>query len=179
MINLLSPQYKTDANREYYMRLGIVSLCFVVACVLIAIVFLIPTYLSVSVDEKIKKEELFHFTQSRDPELDKISTSIQSINKNLAVFPETFSEVSFPKQVLEPILNTKTSGVTLYEFFYSTTDPAKKVFSLRGDAVSRADLLVFVDALEETKLFEKVDVPISNLLRGDNVSFSLELTMKK
>lgn len=183
MINLLSPQYKIETTREYYMRLGILSMVFLIILVVVAGVFLVPSYLTASLDERVKKEELVNLKSSRDPELEKISTTIQSINKNLLVFKEPYNQESFSQGVLKSILGLQRKGVILYEFFYSVTETQKegvvKNFSLRGDALSREELLMFIDELEKTGLFEKVDVPISNLLRGDDISFNLELKIKK
>ncbi len=179
MINLLSPQYKIEITRNYYMRLGIVSVLFVIVLVLVAVVFLIPSYIAVSTEEKVKKDELTQLAQSRDPELDKISASIQSINGKLAVFSEPYVQASFPKEILAPILQIDVPGITIYEFFYTVVEPTKKTISIRGDAVSRENLLTFTEQLEKTGLFEKIDVPISNLLRGDNVSFGLDLKLKQ
>lgn len=183
MINLLSPQYKIESTQEYYMRLGILSVYFTTFLVVVAGIFLLPSYLAVSLDEKVKKEELATLSSSRDPELEKISVSIQSINKNLAVFREPYMPYSFSQKVLPPVLGTAHKGVTLYEFYYSVTEDPKegtiRRFSMRGDALSREELLLFVEELKKTNLFEKVDVPISNLLKDDNVSFDLSLVLKK
>ncbi len=183
MINLLSPQYKIETTREYYMRLGILSVLFSVVLVFIAGVFLIPTYLTVSLDERVKKEELVQLTTSRDPELEKISTTIQTINKNLATFKEPYIQDSFSQGVLRSVLTLKREGVTLGEFFYAVTETQKegvvKSFSIRGEALSRENLLMFIAELDKTELFQKVDVPISNLLKDENISFSLDLKLKK
>lgn len=161
------------------MRLGIVFVGFVIVIVLVSIAFLVPSYIAVSVDEKVKKDELVQLTGSRDPELEKISTIIQSINKSLGVFSEPLMYTSFSNDIIAPILNEKTEGITIYEFYYTAIDQTNKTLSIRGDAVSRENLLTFVGQLEKTELFDKVDLPISNLLRGDDVAFSLDLKLKK
>lgn len=179
MINLLSPQYKIEATREYYMRLGIVSVIFVIFLVVIAGVLLVPSYASVLVDERVKKEELVHLTGTRDPELEKISKSIQLINKNLSSFSEPYTQASFSLGVLDPVLKTNRQGISIFEISYAANDPALRTLSLRGGASSRENLLTFISELEKTNLFEKIDVPISNLLRDDNVTFDLVLKLKK
>lgn len=168
--------------REYYMRLGIVSVVFAIIIVLIAGIFLIPSYITASLDEQIKRAELVALTTSRDPELDKISGSIQSINKKLSVFKEPYVQTSFSESILMKILELDRKGVVLQEFFYAVVETPKegtvKNFSLRGNALSREELLMFIDELEKTGLFQKVDVPISNLLKDDNISFNLDLKLK-
>ncbi len=181
MINLLPPQYKIETMREYYMRLGIISIVFAIIIVVIAGVFLIPSFVTASLDERIKKEELVRLTTSRDPELEKISTSIQSINKKLAVFKEPYTPNTFSESILQKILGLNRKGITIHEFFYAVIETPKegtvKNFSLRGTALSREELLMFIDELEKTGLFQKVDVPISDLLKNDNISFNLDLKL--
>jgi hypothetical protein len=58
----------------------------------------------------------------------------------------------------------------------NTVAKGDKKVNIQGTAPSRERLLIFRQALEGNPAFKKVDLPISNFVKGSNIQFSLSLT---
>jgi hypothetical protein len=179
MINLISPTQKERTNREYFMRLAVLALLFMFFLVLIASVFLVPSYLVANVNAKSAQDQLEMMKSHRDPEMEKISASIQSINKNLSVFTSSLDAVSVPEDILKPIIDARGTGVTFAQMLYEKKEKIGWSVTLHGSALSREEMLTFVRNLEASGKYEKINVPIGDLIKGQNVEFDLVLIKKK
>ena len=179
MINLISENQKERTHREYMMRLAVIALMFMFFLVLIASIFLVPSYLVASVNAKYTQDQLEAMKSRRDPEMEKISASIQSINKNLGIFTSSLGAVSIPEDILKPIIDARGTGVTFAQMLYEKKDKIGWSVTLHGAALSREEMLTFVRNLEASGKYEKINVPIGDLIKGQNVEFDLVLVKKK
>lgn len=65
-------------------------------------------------------------------------------------------------------------GVTLTSF---EADKSSGVFSIKGVATTRADLLAFQQTLANVATFADIRAPVSNLLEREDIHFDLKGTL--
>ena len=66
--------------------------------------------------------------------------------------------------------------IKISQISFKDTGLDVKEVNISGTAPSRERLSLFRRALEGDPLFKKVDLPISNFIKGSNIRFSLSLT---
>lgn len=94
----------------------------------------------------------------------KLSDAIFSVDKNRFYFTNVFV-------LLDQYMSEKIT-------FEHISTKEYQVF-LSGIAETRDDLLVFHQKLKEEKCFSQVNLPLSNLLTQENVSFQMDITVQE
>lgn len=173
-MNLLPEEDKISVKKEYLKRLMIVSGLFFVCCLAVASTFLFPALLFLSnyrsnldgrisaFAEKISKLN----TKELDKEIKraKARISILESKKNNARLSPVFAK----------IIGKKTPSVKIIGLTYEKSkDGAGDKILISGKAGLRQDLLAFENRLKNDFGEQKVQSPISNLLKEKNTDFSL------
>ena len=78
---------------------------------------------------------------------------------------------------MDGLLSKKTKDIYIKELAYTSLGETKAKITLVGTGATRESLVFFVKKLEESKFFEKVDLPISNFTRDRDINFSINLTV--
>lgn len=100
---------------------------------------------------------------------------VSEIEKKLQLIEDTSRDkYSVSLQVINQILLSKMSDIKITEITYDVNTEGKLI-SIKGTAPSRDRLLAFRRALEDNTSFKKVNLPISNFIKGSNIRFSLTL----
>ena len=73
--------------------------------------------------------------------------------------------------ILEDILSHKSSSISIKSIVSGDIEN----FGIRGNSASRADLLLFIQGLEDDPRLRKVESPISNLLAEKDSEFLIKL----
>ncbi|MBI4709363.1 MAG: PilN domain-containing protein, partial [Candidatus Portnoybacteria bacterium] len=76
--------------------------------------------------------------------------------------------------MIEELASLASGGIKFKELSFN-----KNEVSLEGLALTRAELLAFKEALEESPDFESVESPLSNLLKQNNIDFSFIFKVKE
>lgn len=166
-------------ERERFRRFLVVVI-FTIAFILFLGVFLMfPAYLSLAVERKNLTQEVQLSRQAAPlAELENLEKQIQNFNSKILVLENSFSKNISISEIFEKIISMSPARLTLDGLAFrrtSLSDPGRII--LNGRAPAREELLNFVKALEESKLFKKIDSPVSNLLKRTEIQFSLELTL--
>ncbi len=112
------------------------------------------------------------------PVLDKASLlAIEDLKNKVSLIEKNKNEKFIvSEKIIDQILAKKMSDIKITQISYEA-DPIKgKKININGVAPSRERLLLFRQALESSKVFTKVDLPISNFIKGSDIQFSLNLT---
>ena len=175
MFNLLPKNLKEKIKTEYKLRKITVILIFIICLQLSFLIFLTPSWLIsfykekevTSQSEEIKK----HLS---DSSLSKVIVTIRGINTKLNIIN---SVLKYPKIVpfINTILSKKTSSIKIDELAYVLGQENTAEIIIGGTSLTREALVSFVKALEDSKSFNKVNLPISNLAKDKNISFSISL----
>jgi len=146
--------------------------------VLFATATMLPAYF-ISVTKKD-----FTTTKLTLQEQEPVSTSDQEtlgaskeLDRQLGLIEKTKTSSYFVSQkVINEIMLAKTPSIKITEIFYQNDPQKGKTVIINGTAPSREILLSFRTALEDNVAFKKVDLPISNFVKGSDIKFSLSLT---
>jgi hypothetical protein len=177
MINLIPNEEKKKKVKDFYFRLAVVFFMVLGFSMMIATVAIMPSYFLSLVKKNLVNTLLEGLESnpisSRDQET---LNTINDLKNKLKIIEGTQkSEYSISKRVINEILVNKMPDIEINEISYESISPGGKLVSIKGVAPSRERLLLFRRALEDDVAFKKVNLPISNFIKGSNISFSLSL----
>ncbi|MDP2593465.1 MAG: hypothetical protein Q8P52_02335 [bacterium] len=181
MFNLLSDEQKMFVRREYKKRFLAVIFGGLGAIMFSASLVLIPSLVLVYNQHKLAKDSL-EFLERKTEEVGGNATQEISRIKELAKLVNASQEETAFAPVLEKIVSSKNSSVTLTQFTFIHLKNVKEgapPYDLRisGVAKTRTGLLDFVKKLEQQEDFWEVNLPVSHLAKERDIVFSLALKM--
>jgi len=101
---------------------------------------------------------------------------IKDLNNKLSLIENTQnSKIFLLSKVINAIILKKIPSIKITQITYGSDSFKGRKISISGTAPSREILLLFRRALEDDAVFKKVDLPISNFVKGSNIQFSLNL----
>ncbi len=166
-LNLISPiqQKEIKLIRLYYTLKSLVLL------VLIFTVFLGSLLVSAKIILQKNYQKLNEEAAYVKETKNKYAKEIQEINSYLKTL-ETIQKENFsPAQILTYL------GLTIAENIQVTNlslNLESREFKIKGLAKSRTDLLNFQNALKDSTAFEEINLPVSAILKKENLDFLLE-----
>ena len=177
MINLIPKEEKKKIIADFYRRLAVLFLITLNVCVLVLFVLVSPAYFISSGKENLVDIKLGVQKNEPLPLVDEQSLlAIGDINNKLTLIENSEKNKFVPSvQVINAILLKKRSDVKIMQFLYENDAILGKKIKIIGTAPSRAILLIFRQALEDNPAFRKVDLPISNFVKGADIQFYLSL----
>jgi hypothetical protein len=102
------------------------------------------------------------------------SMIIKDLNGKIDAISDIQNEFISFSSLLNEMAKLTNEGIKMQNFSIGKDGN----FSFAGTALSRNDLLLFKNNLENSDYFEKIDFPISNLTQQENVSFNLIAKIK-
>ena len=162
--------------KEFYLRLVAVFFVMLSISFLIASVSILPSFLlsyteKNLIDAKLEsqKEEVVSV-----PDQNTLMT-IKDLKNKLTLVENIKKDGFFSQKILNEIILKKMPVIKITEIFYQDNGKAGQKINISGQAPSREILLLFRRALEDDVAFSKVDLPISNFVKGSNIKFNLSL----
>lgn len=175
-LNLLPPAEKLIVAYELRTRAVAAVSASIVSVLVIALTLLLPTFffLSFQKGDVVRLLELDTEIQIRTGIADQIEAVRQANRAAQAVVQH---EMKRPELSLlfVSVLRAVPAGVTLDAIEYRRESPE---LTIEGFAPSRERLLSFLERLEANPRFERVSSPVANLVRGEDISFSITATLK-
>lgn len=179
MFNVLPENLKMQIKKEYRLRLLIVIFICIIFVLSSLLIFMLPPWVISSYKEWDVSSRVSNVSKSLSASnANAISAVVSSTNLKLNIINNT---LQYPEitPIINVILINKTSGITIREFLYTSPNPQEGSITINGVANSREALVRFSKTLEQTKVFKTVDLPVSNLAKGKNIEFSVNLTILK
>ncbi len=177
MINLIPIEEKKKMVKDFYLRFAVVCLVTLGLVMLIASIALLPSYFFVSTKESAIKNKIENQKSIplSTPDIE-TSTAVSSINKRLQIIENAKQDKFFVTQkVINEILIKKLPEIKINKITYEGNTQNGRKIQISGFAPSREKLLLFRLALEDNPAFKKVDLPISNFVKGSDISFFITL----
>jgi hypothetical protein len=177
MINLLPVEEKKKIAADYRVRIATFYLYSAGIILVIASVALLPSYFLASLKERLTSGKWESLKNLPVPEPDKETVQgIKDVNAKTSLIQNS-EKSKFPvlESAFDEVIYQKMPDIKLTAIDYEKDKDGVKKISLRGLAPDRERLLLFRQALEADKIFSKVDLPISNFVKGENIDFSLNL----
>jgi len=188
MINLLPQNQKKSLFKVLLLREVEVSLIGLNIIFAVLIVLLVPVYIVIHNQKQVIEFGLENIKKSESVTIDKSMNSvINDINSKLDIFPNDFTDIYPSKDIIVPLINHKVEGVSITGITYerrlkstvSTTPQTlvtKPDIEVRGIAKNRLALLAFQKSLEADPHYAVVTVPISDFVKGKDITFSILIT---
>ncbi|OGD68001.1 hypothetical protein A2996_01165 [Candidatus Campbellbacteria bacterium RIFCSPLOWO2_01_FULL_34_15] len=177
MPNLLPEKNKKEIRNEFILRLLVVFFVFVFFAITIFIISLVPSYNLSVVKKTITLEQVNSLKESAGIEEDILSASILK-NENAKVAVLSAVDQNSASKIIEKILEKRPQGVKITDIFYEKNDAGEIDIVVKGNSSSRNILIGFVEQLELENRFEKVDFPVSNLVKDESMDFSINIYIK-
>jgi hypothetical protein len=177
MINLIPNEEKKKMSKDFYLRLVTVFFVMLSISLLIASIVILPTYFIFSAEENSFNTKLELQNNESIPLLDQNTlVVIKDLGNKLNLIENTQkNEFVFSQKVINEIILKKISSIKITEISYQNNSQTGRKINISGKAPSREVLLSFRRALENDVAFSKVDLPISNFVKGSNIEFYLSL----
>lgn len=178
MINLIPNKEKKVMVKDFYYRLVVVVLLMLSLVVFIASIVLLPSYFASSakkgISDKILDLELIEEINATGQQT---LLDVSALDNKLSLFEKSKKDkFVVSERVINEILLNKISNIKITQISFEDSEANGKQISIRGIAPSRERLTLFRRALEDNPLFKKIDLPISNFVKGSNIQFFLSLT---
>ena len=164
-------------KREYLLRVGAVY-CFLfsIVCVLI-IVALIPMYVLV-------RAEINDVTLDAEREQG-TALSLQNVDTTIAITNSVLAQLSTSEQpfivsiAIDEIQKLAPAGIVFKTFYVEGVKGVVEKILVQGTSPTREKLSQLKIALEASDLFQTVEVPISDLARDVDLSFTITILPRK
>lgn len=147
--------------------------------VLIGIVSLIPAYFFSYTQEKEVLSSLASLQKGRQERgTNTILSELAESNKIIKTLKGQNKNVIY-SDIISQIIHQKPSGLTINSFNVVTVNSSSTVpvdVSLQGKASTRDALIKFKNNVEASAFVTKVDLPISDLAKNKDLSFSMKIS---
>jgi len=175
MINLLPEKNKIGIKREYNARLVFVSLVFFFIVVMIAIIFQILLYVSISGTERSLSNKLSIYTDNFFNNESILNSEVKNINKKLSILQKMESTRSIYGDIFGVITgdrgNVKITGLS-----YEKNKAGIMKVRISGNSPNRESIVDFVESLN-MEGFTEVNSPVSNFVKNRDIEFSVEIVL--
>ncbi len=179
MINLLPVEEKKQIAAEYHFRVLILYLVTTGLCFLVASVALLPSFFLSSLKEHLATAKWENLKSLPVPEPDKETIEgIKDVNSKTSLIEDAEKKKFLVlENAFDTVIARKMTDIKLTAIDYEKDEAGVKTIGIHGLAPNRERLLLFRQSFEGDPLFSKVDLPISNFVKGTDIDFSLKLTV--
>lgn len=182
MFNVLPQEEKIALAKEYkFRRLIVLALLFVISFA-IGLVLLFPSYLISSMNHRDTVKALEEVEAQLNTGTTKVITpeETRKLKDQISVINASKNSNSV-FALYSLILESKTASISILNLKYQL-GPASDVpttILVTGRATTRDSLTQFQRNLEAKTEFSSVDLPISNLAKESNISFTLTINVRE
>jgi cell division protein FtsL len=176
MFNLLPETEKKHILKEYSMRRLVVLLFFLLVSGLIALICIFPSKLLSQTKEENIRARIE--TTKKSPilaESELLISTLSAANLKLAALSPPPNEILI-EDLFDRVIARKSTNIKLRNLVYKrSANKDSSTIQLTGVALNRESLSTFVEDLKKEPLFKEVNLPVSDLTKGVNATFSIQL----
>lgn len=172
MINLLPPSGFTALQKEYTFRMAATYGLLLASVAILLTVALIPTYVLVRAQ---MNGAIAHDAETKESaDIAELESDVARTEATLAVLKKQ-PKVSTMSTFVHAVEASAPSGISFKTFSVGYEKNTLTALTLQGTAQRREDLIAFKRALEAQPVFISATIPISDLAREQNISFSMTI----
>lgn len=173
MINLIPPDAQKQVKSEYWIRVVSVWMILVGSAFLLVTILLTPVYVLINGQ---LESFLYEYNQanSESQSFVESETEITEINKIATLLANADEEVTFSNIIIK-IEQLASSDIQIENFTLSRKGGEISPIVVSGQAGSRFALTEFKDAIEASRIFKSVSLPLSNLAKDTDITFSITI----
>jgi hypothetical protein len=156
------------------MRVVIVCLGLVIAAMLSGAILTVPTFVATNSQRQSMAEDKARVQAGIGSERDaQVTAEVRAIKAQLAILSAR-AESKTVVSVLERVLAQPRSGISITGLSLRR-DAEKGTIVVQGVANTRSDLVAFSKGLQGEPSFSRVDLPVSSLAKGTDISFTIRI----
>lgn len=177
-LNLLSPANKKTVAQEILLRSLFIAAIFLVIWSALFFVFVGQSWFFLSIQNRALQNRLaVEASMDSSQKLQSFEAVLKSVNATVLRAKDVLKlPAHSPNEIFDIVVPLIPGGVSLAGFDLNV--PTQKL-TLSGQAVTRESFLLFEKNLKgKTGVFSEVNSPLSNVLKPDNITFVLVLTLK-
>ena len=183
-MNLL-PEENKIAYKKYYLKRLLVVFCALIFFIAVSGVIVSAPALFLLSSQKRELLSEIEFYSKKDHVLDNdlVIAEIKKMNDKAKLTEDTLKKNIAPSLIFKNIITKKNNGIKITIFSYEKGVGDRNAknedkISLSGIAKKRDDLILFEKQLKKEFGESEVVSPVSNLINGSNLDFSLFLYVK-
>jgi len=179
----LLPENEIKAlKKEYRTRLTVFQLFFMSCAVLIGTGSLLPAYIFSYNQEKSALDQLSSFQKSRQERgMDSVMSDFKITNDAIALIDMSKESIGY-SNIISNIIRQKPYGLTIKSFSLGETNATATssiTAVIQGKSNTREELIKFRDSLELDPRVLKVELPVSDLAKNKNISYSIKIVISR
>ncbi len=176
LVNLLPLSSQKNIKKILFLRLGTLFISSIAMAFVVGSILLIPTYI-------IGKEQLNNFQSKADlqdktslnQEEEKAKKDSEQIISKIKTFDNLKENHSFIAEIINPLIEVSREKVSITSLLYEEIQGANTTnITITGKAPSRQILSQFHQDLNKSAFFEKVNLPISNYVKGKDIEYTIQ-----
>ncbi len=172
-MNLLPPENKVIAKKEYLRRLFVTAGVFLFSTSLIAALFLASFFFALNLQKKSIHDSFFAMQEYLSAQNESELTFLVSrINAQVAELNSNQKRVKKASEIIERIIEIKGNDISIESFAFNLSR-----LDIKGNSASRSGLINFVENLKKQDAFSAVESPLSNFLKEKNIDFSINIKL--
>ncbi|MCX6788011.1 MAG: hypothetical protein NT108_02505 [Candidatus Kaiserbacteria bacterium] len=176
--NLLPPERRQALAHEYFLRLGVIVVWFMVALTSIATVLLIPTYVFLSENVHTKQAHLSaiesSFSTTGGSSFSARLLELSNNTETLAALAQTPSV----SMLIRAELVLSRPGISLSGFAYTPAAGTKRgILTVSGIAQTRDALRSYQMALSSASFAQSANLPVSAYAKDSHIPFTITITL--
>lgn len=173
MVNLLPEAAKRQIVTEYYVRVGSVWLALLTAAFLVLTALLAPVWLLVELQQRVYADTFMRVSADNTTYAD-AEAQVVAANELARELNRVDGVVPLWDDIL--LLNSlASSAITIESISMARTKGVMETMTVSGVAETRATLAEFRDAIEANERFASADLPLSNLAKDRDITFSITI----
>ncbi len=180
MLNFLTQNIKNKVINEYSLRLVVVLLIMILIVVTFLIILFLPslfisTYKSIAINDQYKTT----MSNIKKDSLNSIEIVKEKNNLISALSHNNSKDISTStSELIEKIFLLKNENIKISSISISNTLEEVKLI-IGGISKTREGLTLFNKALKNSQYFDKIILPVVNLLKGTDIEFNITLIYKQ
>ena len=180
MFNLLPEKEKKLIRRQYRMRKMIVLFAIITFVAFSSVIFLVPSYILTifKVEETQLQIDIVQKALNDKDQVD-LEAQVKDLNQRIQQVSLDQKKLQF-YDVLQKLFTTKPTGVSVTGFLIQDDGLNKKQLykiQVTGVSATRNALVSYRDMLEQSGLYDEVDLPIESLASQFDTEFTLNLVL--
>ena len=179
MINLIPNEEKKKMFKDFYFRLATLVFVLLSVSIFVGSISMLPSYFSSSVEKGFFEERLaLQNFEAANSTGQNMSITVEDLKNRLNLIERETDNNFLSERVINKIISKRIEGIKINEISYQLGSSGEEKINVNGNALSREILLSFRLSFEKDQSFSKVDLPISNFVKGSDIEFSLTLILK-
>jgi hypothetical protein len=178
MFNVLPDTNKKDIIKDYHKRYLVVWLASVVVIQVFFLLCLLPGYVYlISQKNSLQAEDASTKVSGASNSVTQADQVFKITNTELSLLSASSTE-STPFSLVAQIVALKGSDITIGQITYENKSNTQPSIVLQGVAANRESLLKFSKKIEESGIFQGVDLPVGSFAKDKNIEFSMSMHVR-